>query len=152
MGADARAIVHGFNAARPNEILNANEHAVIHMVEHGDEIGLRRLLEAGRAGHWLGVGEGLSQLTPLMSCLYRPTREAGNAKVMRVMHLMMDYGADINQTLYGRSVLSCAMLRGNCQIMEFLILHGANVNSLHDWSSHRGGPIDRTLLFSCQHK
>ena len=36
--------------------------------------------------------------------------------------------------------------------MEFLILHGANVNSLHSSSGNRGDPIDRTLLFTCRHK
>ena len=147
-----RAIVDGFNAARSNNILNANEHDIIRVIKAGDEDGLRRLLEAGRAGHWLGVGEGFSQQTPLMGCLYGPMRQGGNAKVWRVMHLMINHGADINQTLYGKSVLSCAVQCGNCQIMELLILHGANVNSLHSSSGNRGAPIDRTLLFSCQHK
>ena len=83
------AIVDGFNAARSNSILNENEHAVIHMVKSGDEDGLRDLLESGGAGHWLGVGEGFSQETPLMRCLYGPMRQAGNDKVMRVIHLMI---------------------------------------------------------------
>ena len=44
--ADERAIIHGFNAARPNAILNANERAVLDLIADGDEFGLRHQLEA----------------------------------------------------------------------------------------------------------
>ena len=69
--ADERAIIDGFNAARPNAILNANERAVMDLIGDGDEIGLRHQLEAGNAGHWLGRGEHMGdQETPLMNCMY----------------------------------------------------------------------------------
>ena len=70
-GADERAIVDGLNAARPNAILNHNERAVMGLIGDANIPGLRHRLEAGGAGHWLGIGKSMGdQQTPLMLCMY----------------------------------------------------------------------------------
>ena len=94
---EERAIVEAFNAARPNATLNANEKAVMQMIRDGNMDGLERLLQAGRAVHFLGIGDCLYyQETPLMACLNGRTNHIGQARTMRATLLMIEYGADIN--------------------------------------------------------
>ena len=122
----------------------ANERAVMERIRDGDEIGLRHLLEDRRVGHFLGIeGSLIGYETPLMACVYGRMSERGNDTVMRVMQLLLDHGADINQVFWGKTVLGCAMFWNNVEIIEFLISHSANVNTVYD------AKLNRTLLFSC---
>jgi ankyrin repeat protein len=149
--ANERAIVDGLNAARPNSILNYNERAVMNLVGDADIPGLRHRLEAGGAGHWLGVGESMGdQETPLMLCMYGMMSHKSNETVMGVIKLMMAHGADINTQLLGDSVLSNAIFYEDTEAVEGLISLGANVNSLHARSDLYASLPDRTVLFSCK--
>jgi ankyrin repeat protein len=146
-----RATVEGFNAARQNETLNANESEVMHMIWNGDTHGLYLQLTTGRKGHFLGIGDDLyNQETPMQACVYGPMSELGIGAMKSSLSMLMDYGADINQLVgvFCTTVLSSAMFHKQNEIVEFLLENGANVNLL-EGIAQNGGPPDRTLLFSC---
>ena len=141
-----------FDVARSNATLSANEEVVMHMIEDGNVNCLQQHLQAGGAGHFMGLGTCVyNSATPLRACLYGAMNQQGNATTMRAMLLLLEYGADINHQRGpgGGSVLSDAMFHDNMDIVEFAIANGANVNCF--WGgSENCGPPDRTLLFSCE--
>lgn len=64
-------------------------------------------------------------------CLWRPAMEEEHQRKIRICHLLINQGADVNATPSGRkyTALGCTALVGDLELAALLLREGANINA-----------------------
>jgi ankyrin repeat protein len=143
-----------FQMNEPNPALNYKERIILDTIYAGDIDKLEHLLESGEKGHFCGLrcNKG-TQCTPLQACLCHIIRtQQGLHQTLRAMRLLIKYGANVNYSgvLDGTTVMSDAVGNNDADVVDFLVVNGADVNKLYGIPLNKSGSPDRTLLFHCR--
>ncbi|KAK2596294.1 hypothetical protein N8I77_013190 [Diaporthe amygdali] len=98
----------------------------------GDETLVRLFLQEGAdvnspVGGTAGGRRGGTALQ--LICYWRPATEEEHRRKMRICHLLIDHGADINDAPFLRPALSWAALGGDLELAALLLREGADVNA-----------------------